>query len=193
MSNEETEVKTKSIVDPSRRADMKGARDWVGTLMEENALTKGVGAKPAVEGVEGVEEVKDEAGNVISAAVAEVKAKPATKGKDVWDLDKMFLLAERNGIDTTHATFTGIKDTNNVGRGRMTISNMLRARAKKRHGLFDVAGEWNEAPADFLGDAERVEERDGTKIPKAKPAKEAEAQTEGQEAGDDVDEDTAAE
>ena len=178
MSTDETEIKTKSIVDPSRRADMKGARDWVGELMETNALAKGVGAKAAVEAVEGVEEARDADGNVVREAVAEVKGKPATKGKDVWDLDKMFLLAERNGIDTTHTTFTGIKETGNVGRGRMTISNMLRARAKKRHGLFDVAGEWVEAPADFLAGAERVEERDGTKIPKVKPAKETEAATE---------------
>lgn len=189
MPNEDTEVKTKSIVDPSRRADMKGARDWVGELMESNALAKGVGAKAAVKAVEGVEEARDADGNIVREAVAEVKGKPATKGKDVWDLDKMFLLAERNGIDTTHATFTGIKDTGNVGRGRMTISNMLRARAKKRHGLFDASGEWIDAPADFLGDAERVEERDGTKIPKVKPAKETDAAAEGA----DVEEDAAAE
>lgn len=192
MSNPE-EIKTKSIVDPSRRADMKGASDWVGHFMEAGALTKGVGAKPAVEAVEGVDEVKDEAGNVIVAAVAEVKGKAATKGKDVWDLDKMFLLAERNGIDTTHATFTGIRDTGNVGRARMTISNMLRSRGRKRHGLFDIDGNWADAPADFIGDAEKVETPEGVKIPKAKPAKEAEGETEAQTEGAEAEEAAAEE
>ena len=62
----------------------------------------------------------------------------------------------------------------------MTIGNMLRARAKARHGLFDVEGEWHEASEEFLDGAERTQERDGTKIAKAKPA-EAEASEEAAE------------
>lgn len=170
-----TEAKeTKSIVDPERRKDMKGARDWVGAFMEAQALTKGVGAREAVQAVEAQPEEVDADGNVIREAVAEVKGKAATKGKDVWDLDLMFLLAERNGIDTSHATFVGIRSANAIGRARMTLHNMLKSRAKKRHGLFDIPGEWNDLDAEQLaelGDPERVEERDGTKIPKAKPAK----------------------
>lgn len=164
----ETEAKeTKSIVDPERRKDMKGASDWTGRFMEDAALTKGVGAKPAVDEVK---EVKDADGKVITAAVA---AKPATSGKSVWDLDAMLLLAERNGIDTSHATFVGIREANAIGRARMTLHNMLKSRAKKRHGLFDIEGNWVDLPAadlEFLGNPERTEERDGTKIPKVKAA-----------------------
>ena len=174
MSEEVKE--SKSIVDPERRKEMKGARDWVGQFMEEQALTKGVGAKPAVEAVE---EQKDEDGNVIVEAVA---GKAATKGKNVWDLDLMFVLAERNGIDTTHKTFVGIREANAIGRARMTLHNMLKSRAKKRHGLFDVEGEWiqlDEVQLEELGNPERVEERDGTKIPKVQaPKEEAQADEE---------------
>ena len=172
-------VEAKPSGEPERRKDMKGARDWAGRFMEDNALTRGVGAKEAVEAVE---EVKDEEGNVITEAVA---GKPATKGKDVWDLDSMLLLAERNHIDTSHATFVSIREKNAVGRARMTIRNMLFSRAKKRHGLYDIEGNWVDMPADeleALGNPERVEERDGTKIPRVKAAKEEKAEAEEQDA-----------
>ena len=107
------EIKTsKSIVSPERRANMVGASDFAGRMLEANALTAGVGAKPAIEAIEAVDEVKDEAGNVIQEAVAEVKGKAATKGKAVWDLDKMFLLLELNGGDTTTKTFIGLREMN---------------------------------------------------------------------------------
>lgn len=174
MSEEVKE--SKSIVDPERRKEMKGARDWLGHFMEDQALTKGVGAKPAVPAVE---EQKDENGNVI---VEGKPAKPATKGKDVWDLDLMFVLAERNGIDTTHKTFVGIREQNAVGRARMTLHNMLLSRAKKRFGLFDVDGNWVDLPEDEIRRfelTEPTETRDGVKIKKEKPAKQAEEAVEG--------------
>lgn len=175
--SEVEEKGSKSIVDPERRKDMKGARDWIGKFLEDHALTTGVGAKPAVEAVE---EQRDDEGNVIVEAV---KGRPATKGKDVWDLDAMFLLAERNGIDTSHKTFVGIREANAIGRARMTLHNMLKSRAKKRHGLFGIEGNWVDLPADeleALGNPERVEERDGTKIPKVKAAKEEPADEEAE-------------
>ena len=50
------------------------------------------------------------------------------------DLDILFKFAERNGIDT--AKFRGQTGAPNApGRLRMTIGNMLRARALRRHGL----------------------------------------------------------
>lgn len=157
----DTVKEDKSIVDPAYRERMKGASDWVGDLMENAALTRGVGAKDAVE------EVTDAEGNVTQ------KGKPGTKGKDVWDIDSIFLLAEKNGIDTTK--YEAAKDhPSGVGRMRMTISNMLRARGRKRHGLYDHEGNWQDAPEDFLQDADGnipapTENPDGTKIPKAKP------------------------
>lgn len=184
MNDVNTEEKvSKSIIDPAYRERMKGASDWIGEVLEAAALTRGVGAKPAVEAVPGVAEEKDENGNVIRAAVAEVKGKAATKGQDVWDLDKMFALAEANGIDT--AKYESAKDhPSGVGRMRMTISNMLRSRAKKRHGLFDLNGNWLDAPASFEVDEVRSEERDGTKIAKVKKAKEADAEEAA--AGDEI-------
>lgn len=183
----DTKVKeSKSIVDPERRKDMKGASDWTGRFMEDAALTKGVGAKPAVEAVE---EVKDADGKVTTAAVA---AKPATNGKSVWDLDAMLLLAERNSIDTAQATFVGIREANAVGRARMTLHNMLKSRAKKRHGLFDIDGNWVDLPAEeleIMGNPERVEERDGTKIAKVKaPAATEKPAAEDQTADESADE-----
>ena len=163
----ETKV-SKSIISPERRATMVGASDFAGHMLEANALVRGVGAKPAVEAVEGVAEVKDEDGNVIVEAVAEVKGKAATKGKDVWDLDKMFLLAEQNGIDTLSKTFVGLRETGNIGRARMTIGNMLRAAARKRHGLYDNEGNWVEAPLEARNEGEPTQGRDGSKIVKAK-------------------------
>lgn len=179
-----TEVKvSKSIIPLERRASMVGASDFAGHLMEANALTRGVGAKPAVEAVEAVAEVKDEDGNVIQEAVAEVKGKAATKGKEVWDLDKMFLLAEVNGIDTTTKTFTGLRETGNIGRARMTIGNMLRAAAKKRHGLYNIVGDWVEAPEEARNEGAPTQNRDGSKIAKVKAEPEAatEAATEAAE------------
>lgn len=180
----EEEVKeSRSIVDASRRADMIGASDWVGEFMEETALTKGVGAKPAVEAQEAVTETRvDDDGNEVKVVVREaVKGKAGTKGKDVWDLDKMFILAEVNGIDTATDTFSRIRDNNAVGRARMTISNMLRARARRRHGLFDVEGEWVEAPAHFVEGHELTERPNGDKIAKPKAEKESDAEQASEE------------
>lgn len=186
-AEDQTEVKeTKSIIDPAYRDRMKGASDWIGNFLEAAALDKGVGAKAAVEAVE---EVKDADGKVITEAV---KGRAATKGKDVWDLDKMFALAEANGVDT--AKYESAKDhPSGVGRMRMTISNMLRSRARKRHGLFDILGNWHDAPADFVDGHDRVEERDGTKIAKAKPEAKADGEAQGDAETDGADENEAGE
>lgn len=56
----------------------------------------------------------------------------------------------------------------NPGMLRMNAGNMLRARAKKRHGLM-VKGKWIAAPQGFTS-GDPVEDRQGNKIAKAKPA-----------------------
>lgn len=154
----------KSIVDPMYREKMKGATDWVGEMMEKAALVVDREATPAVE------EVKDKDGNVTT------KAKPAVAAKKFWNLDAMFALAEANGIDTTKYE-NAREASSGVGRMRMTFSTMLRARAKRRHGLMDAEGKWHKAPEEFLRKGlkegeetpEPTEKRDGTKIVKKKP------------------------
>lgn len=83
------------------------------------------------------------------------------------DLEKLFTLAEQNGIET--GSYRGQADNKNApGRLRMTIGNMLRARAKRRHGLLDINGKEVTPPAEFeLG--EKTETLQGEKIKKDKP------------------------
>lgn len=157
MSDEETGGK--SIIDPKYKDSMKGATDFVGEMMEEAALETGIGAKEAVE------EVKDEEGNVTT------KGQAATKGKSQWDLDKLFDLADSNGIDTSKYR-EGEYSGSYIGRMRMTISNMLRARARKRGGLYNLDGEIVGAPDDFKGLQDPLTETmDGEKIVREKGGK----------------------
>lgn len=104
-----------------------------------------------------------------------------TNGKNRrLDIDTLFGLAANNGIDTTN--LEKHRDTpNGVGRIRMTLANMLRSRARKRHGLYDVEGNVVDAPKDFIGDSPRVESLDGERLREAKP----ETQSEDAEAGGD--------
>ncbi len=88
------------------------------------------------------------------------------------DVQKVFDIAKANNISTEKMEAT-VGTKNAAGRIRMTLGNELRAAAKHRHGLFDAEGTWHDAPADFIGDQEKTHERDGTKIPKAKPEAEA--------------------
>lgn len=78
------------------------------------------------------------------------------------DVEALFTFAEVNGCDVTkfkeqtdrpHAT----------GRLRMTVGNMLRARARKRHALKNPAGNRIKPTAEFLesAPAEPVETLDG--------------------------------
>lgn len=180
----ENEPVRKSIVDEKYK-DMRGASDWIGRVLEEAALTTGVGAKPAVA------EVKDAEGNVTQAA------KPATKGKDVWDLEAILHVVGENTFDKKGqevlAKFSDkvneyIEDNTAhpglVGQLRMTASNMLRSRARKRGGLY-IGGEWVNAPEGFGVNSPLTERPDGTKIAKEKPAK---ADAEADNAPEDADE-----
>ena len=79
------------------------------------------------------------------------------------DADAVAALCEENGIT--------VKKYPNVGMLRMNAGNMLRSRARKRHGL-NVQGKWKNAPEGFQVDDVKTENRDGTKIAKAKETKE---------------------
>lgn len=100
---------------------------------------------------------------------------------DGIDVDGLFAIAEKNGIDTTNHAKQ--RDGNGFpGRFRMTLGNMLRARAKRQHGVYDHKGKWSEAPADWLKANSAPEaathKRDGSPVaaPKAAaPAKEPKA------------------
>lgn len=121
--------KSKSIVDPKYR--VKKEPDWVADLIAAGALKyKEVERKIPVEGTDKVNIIKE-------------------KRADGIDVDAMFTLAEKNSIDV--AKFASQKDASGfTGRFRMTLSNMLRAAAIKRHGLYDLKGKWHEAPPEWL-------------------------------------------
>ncbi len=139
-----------------RDKNYKGAQDWVKSFIDGAvlvAVTKEVTTKNE-DGTETTETVDT--------------------NKTSIDMDKLFALAEANSFDVEK--YKGdVEKKNAPGRLRMSIGNMLRAAARKRHGLYTIEGEWTDAPADFIGDAELKEHRDGTKIAKAKPEPEAEA------------------
>lgn len=87
-------------------------------------------------------------------------------------IEDLFGLAEVNGIDVTKYR-TQVDRPNAVGRLRMTIGNMLRARAKRRHGLYATDQKWVKAPKEFLESIDApekpTEQKDGTKIVAPKP------------------------
>ncbi len=144
----------KSIIPEKYRGKYKGAEDWIKTFID--GLTKTVPMKDKVtkETIDGEEITK-------TVSVAAGKAK--------LDLDKLFALTDANGIDSKE--MQAQRDRKNApGRIRMTLGNSLRAEAKHRHGLYDLTGNWHDAPADFLGDAPKTKNQDGSKIVVAKPA-----------------------
>ena len=58
------------------------------------------------------------------------------------------------------------KDYPNPGMWRMNVGNMLRGVVNRRGGLYDLNGKWRKDPNHG---GEVTEEKDGTKIAKAKP------------------------
>lgn len=94
--------------------------------------------------------------------------------KKVYDIDALFNLARANHIDVTK--FDTVENRAAVGRMRMTIGNMLRAVAKRRHSLNDVKGNVIAAPADFTAElGEPTENADGTLIHPKEIAAESDA------------------
>ncbi len=134
------QAETKNVVGIK---EFKSEGDWINRILGGHCTTM-EGAKP---------ESKDKDGKVI----------PAVKGKSVVDSTKLAALAKENKVP--------LKDEYpNTGLLRMNVGNMLRARAKKRGGLF-INGKWTDAPSDFECLNPTTENRDGTPIPKAKSAK----------------------
>ena len=141
------ENKTASIIGDKYRGKYKGASDWVGEVIQANCTTQPM------------KTVKDEDGNETEVA----------KGKPVLNVDALIALSKENHIDTSKMEEQ--RDRKNApGRIRMTLGNMLRAAARKRHGLT-VNGEWVTPTDEFLKSApdEPTETREGEKIVKAKP------------------------
>ncbi len=171
MENENTETaKTGNVVSNTK---FKSEGDWIKGLMAEHCVIAGVGA---VEAVPAVEEVKDEDGNVTTEAVAAVRGK---KGKDEINEDAITALAVANGVVVKEGGYP------NPGSLRMNVGNMLRAAARKRHGLNvptseglidgEVEFEFSDAPDDFEVSETKTHNPDGTKIApvKADTAEEA--------------------
>lgn len=79
------------------------------------------------------------------------------------DLDKLFALAEVNGLSVENHRATA-DQTNAPGRLRMTIGNMLRGKAKKRHGLYAIDKTELVPDSDFAVNPERSEDLDGNEL-----------------------------
>ena len=160
-----TPAAEKSIVDPKYRG--RKNEDWVAKLITDHATAyKEVVKKVDVEGSTEKAEVKEQKANGV-------------------DVDGLFKLAAVNNLDV--AKFNDQRESHGFpGRFRMTVANMLRGAARNRHGLYAPGAEgedptWISAPADWLASSnppapkEPTQNPDGSKIVKAKPAKETEA------------------
>lgn len=147
----ENEVSTGGIIDSKYRGKYK-TPDWVGTFINKNASDEKMKTI----------KTKNEEGEITSEETVGT-------GKFVLNLDDFFGLCKVNHIDTSKMEEQ--RDRPNApGRIRMTLGNSLRAAARRRGGLYDLDGEWQDAPEEITGGVEPVENPDGTKIAKAKPA-----------------------
>lgn len=102
-------------------------------------------------------------------------------------MDSLLTLAEKNGVPAESvADWRGQVDRPGApGRLRMTVGNALRARAKRRHGLIDLDGNFVDADPEFIGDAKKTEKPDGSpsdEILEAQAAKKAEQEAKKAEA-----------
>lgn len=142
----------KSIIPEKYQGKYKGAADWLTTFVDGQVKAVAMKDKTVKETVDGEEVTK----------TIQVASGPAK-----LDLDKLFALCDANGIDSKD--MQAQRDRKNApGRIRMTLGNSLRAEAKHRHGLNTIDGTWTEAPAEFLGDAPKTKNPDGSKIVVAK-------------------------
>lgn len=142
-----------SIIDPKYRTKYRGNADWLSSFIDEQ-VKQAVTREKTVTAEDGTKTTE-----VVKTAKTRI------------DMPSLFGLAEANHLDVAKYKADAEKP-NAPGRLRMTIGNMLRAVARKRHGLYDIEGVWHDAPADFIGDAEKVQNPDGSKIAKATEDKE---------------------
>jgi len=139
------ENQTNSIIDPKYAKKYRGSTDFIGELITDQCQ------------IEETTETKSGKEKVVRHL----------------DVDRMLELAVRNGanVDKLRA---GKDSPNAPGRIRMSVGNMLRSRAIKRHGLYDLQGNVVDAPREFLQDNEApdqpTETLDGEKIKAEKEA-----------------------
>jgi hypothetical protein len=151
-------AENKSIIGEKYRGKYTGAGDWLAGMIDGQVQTPEFKDKTT----------KDEDGVETTRSVA--------TGQKPVDLKKLFELAEANGIDAEARYGDQIERPNATGRLRMTIGNMLRARARKRHGLNDLEGNFVAADADFVGDHPKTQHPDGSKIAVEQPVADEEAE-----------------
>lgn len=150
-----------SIIDPKYKDKYKQNKDWLSKAIEQHAYEQKTKERSKTEKVEGEpDKVTSEIVNV---------------GKPAVNLNKLFDVAEANGIKARELYGAQIDRPGAPGRLRMTIGNSLRAAAKARHGLNLPVGEGGayqfvDADAAFIGDLPKTQNPDGSKIAKAKPA-----------------------
>lgn len=163
----------KSIIDPKYRDGRYKLenQDWLGKLIAGKAtlMTEKV-TKTPVEGKEG------EFKNV------------TTQVADGVDVDAVFKLGRENGLNLDK--YDAQRGSHGfAGRIRMTVGNMLRAEAKRRHGLV-VDGKFVSAPAEWLEakgvakDAKPTHDQKGVKIVVPKPPKAEAAATDAKAEGE---------
>lgn len=148
---------SKSIVDPKYRKKAT-EQDWVGKLIAESAT-----------------KMKDKTTKVpVEGSDPPTTTDVITQVPDGVDVDGLFKLAGANSLEVSK--FEAQREHPGFpGRFRMTVANMLRAAARNRHGIFNLAGEWQDAPADWLATTnprppgEPTHNKDGSKIVKPKP------------------------
>jgi hypothetical protein len=162
--NTEAAKDVKTVVD---RATFASAGDWINRIFAEFATD----TSDAVEAVAAVAEVKNEAGDVTQEAVPAIRGKAGTTKINA---DAVEALAVANAVTIKEGGYP------NDGMLRMNVGNMLRAAARKRHGLNLPTEDglatsksdyvFVEAPDDFTVNDEKTHNADGSKIAKAKPA-----------------------
>lgn len=123
-----------SIINDKYKGKYKGASDWIGRVIEAKATKVPEGAK--------------------EGAKAELY------------LPDLFKLARANKLDSDKINSLENQQSqkNAPGRIRMTIGNMLRAAAKRRHGLVDIDGTTLTPDADFELPEEPTEDLAGNKV-----------------------------
>lgn len=128
---------TKSIIGDKYKGKYKGSSDWIGDLIVQRATKVPEGAKEG------------------------------SKKTELY-LPDLFALARANKLDETKVAALEAQQSqkNAPGRIRMTLGNMLRAAARKRHGLYDVDGTVLTPDALFMEKAQPkpTEDLDGNKI-----------------------------
>lgn len=156
---QETGSVAKSIVPAKYRDKYKtGEKDWLAQFIQ-NQITETTKVKKEVA-------TKDGEGK---------ETITVDQTSDI-DIDKLFSLAETNGVvaDRLSALRSQKDNPGFIGRARMTIRNMLQPIVKQRHGLNGLDSKWHAADAAFLtakGAPEApTHKKDGTKIEKPKAA-----------------------